>query len=98
MCKWVFSDASERFFCFCFFFDIFIYVEPSIFFNADLDRIVEPLRSTVQSKVKANSVKQEYEKQDELKRSALRAISALCTIPDASKYRIYAQNSVIKWG
>jgi len=35
--------------------------------------------------VKANSVKQEYEKQDELKRSALRAISALCTIPDASK-------------
>ena len=51
----------------------------------DLDRIVEPLRSTVQSKVKANSVKQEYEKQDELKRSALRAISALCNIPDASK-------------
>lgn len=49
-----------------------------------LDRIVEPLRSTVQSKVKANSVKQEYEKQDELKRSALRAISALCNIPDAS--------------
>lgn len=50
-----------------------------------MDRIVEPLRSTVQAKVKANSVKQEYEKQDELKRSALRAISALCNIPDASK-------------
>jgi cullin-associated NEDD8-dissociated protein 1 len=48
-----------------------------------LDRIVEPLRQTVQAKVKANSVKQEYEKQDELKRSALRAVSALLHIPDA---------------
>ena len=36
-------------------------------------------------KVKANSVKQEYEKQDELKRSALRAVAALLTIPDAGK-------------
>lgn len=33
--------------------------------------------------MKTNSVKQEYEKQDELKRSALRAVSALLTIPDA---------------
>lgn len=48
-----------------------------------LDRIIEPLRSTVQAKVKANSVKQEYEKQDELKRSALRAISSLQQIQDA---------------
>lgn len=39
-------------------------------------------------KVKANSVKQEYEKQDELKRSALRAVAALLTIPDAGeKYK-----------
>jgi cullin-associated NEDD8-dissociated protein 1 len=38
-------------------------------------------------KVKANSVKQEYEKQDELKRSALRAVAALLTIPDAGVYR-----------
>lgn len=38
-------------------------------------------------KVKANSVKQEYEKQDELKRSALRAVAALLTIPDAGNYR-----------
>lgn len=37
-------------------------------------------------KVKANSVKQEYEKQDELKRSALRAVSALLTIPDAGNF------------
>ena len=57
------------------------------FRHLDLDRIVDPLRTTVQSKVKANSVKQEYEKQDELKRSALRAVSALCAIPDASKWR-----------
>jgi len=48
-----------------------------------LDRIIEPLRSTVHAKVKANSVKQEYEKQDELKRSALRAISSLLQIQDA---------------
>ena len=32
-----------------------------------LDRLVEPLRSTCTTKVKANAVKQEYEKQDELK-------------------------------
>lgn len=30
-------------------------------------------------------MKQEYEKQDELKRSALRAVAALLTIPDAGK-------------
>ncbi|KAF2884604.1 hypothetical protein ILUMI_21568 [Ignelater luminosus] len=50
-----------------------------------LDRLVEPLRVTCTMKVKANSVKQEYEKQDELKRSAMRAISALLMIPDADK-------------
>ncbi len=32
-----------------------------------LDRLVEPLRSTCTTKVKANAVRQEYEKQDELK-------------------------------
>jgi len=50
-----------------------------------LERLVEPLKSTCTMKVKANSVKQEYEKQDELKRSALRAVAALLTIPDAGK-------------
>ncbi|KAG0714350.1 Cullin-associated NEDD8-dissociated protein 1 [Chionoecetes opilio] len=50
-----------------------------------LERLVEPLRTTVTTKVKANSVKQEYEKQDELKRSAMRAVAALLTIPDADK-------------
>lgn len=50
-----------------------------------LDQIVEPLRATCTTKVKANSVKQEFEKQDELKRSALRAVAALLQIPDADK-------------
>lgn len=50
---------------------------------AGLESLVEPLRATCTMKVKANSVKQEYEKQDELKRSALRAAAALLQIPDA---------------
>lgn len=50
-----------------------------------LDRLVEPLRVTCTMKVRANSVKQEYEKQDELKRAAMRAVSVLLTIPDAGK-------------
>ncbi|XP_041975254.1 cullin-associated NEDD8-dissociated protein 1 [Aricia agestis] len=50
-----------------------------------LESLVEPLRATCTHKVKANSVKQEYEKQDELKRSALRAAAALLHIPDAEK-------------
>lgn len=36
-------------------------------------------------KVKANAVKQEYEKQDELKRSALRALASLASLPKAGK-------------
>ncbi|KAF4529720.1 hypothetical protein B566_EDAN015349 [Ephemera danica] len=47
--------------------------------------LVEPLKKTCTTKVKANSVKQEYEKQDELKRSAMRAVSALLAIPSADK-------------
>ncbi|XP_028035138.1 cullin-associated NEDD8-dissociated protein 1 [Bombyx mandarina] len=50
-----------------------------------LESLVEPLRATCTMKVKANSVKQEYEKQDELKRSALRATAALMQIPEADK-------------
>lgn len=54
-------------------------------FPTGLDRLIEPLRATLTLKVKANSVKQEYEKQDELKRSAMRAVVALLSIPDAGK-------------
>lgn len=46
---------------------------------------MDPLKTTCTLKVKANSVKQEYEKQDELKRSALRAVAALASIPKAGK-------------
>jgi len=51
-----------------------------------VDILVEPLRATLQTKVKANSVKQEFEKQDELKRSALRAVAALLSIPDSGEW------------
>ena len=54
-------------------------------FTAGIEKLIDPLRSTIQSKAKANSVKQEYEKQDELKRSAMRAVAALLTIPDSGK-------------
>nr|CAB3227534.1 cullin-associated NEDD8-dissociated protein 1 [Phallusia mammillata] len=50
-----------------------------------VDKLVEPLRATCTVKVKADSVKQEFEKQDELKRSALRAVHALLAIPEADK-------------
>ncbi|KAL1433050.1 hypothetical protein MTO96_002025 [Rhipicephalus appendiculatus] len=50
-----------------------------------LERLVEPLKTTCGSKIKANSVKQEFEKQDELKRAAMRAFTALLAIPDADK-------------
>lgn len=58
----------------------------NVFVVAGLDRLVEPLRATCTTKVKANSVKQEYEKQDELKRSAMRAVAALLAIPDAGNF------------
>uniref|UniRef100_A0A915K9S7 TATA-binding protein interacting (TIP20) domain-containing protein n=1 Tax=Romanomermis culicivorax TaxID=13658 RepID=A0A915K9S7_ROMCU len=45
-----------------------------------LDRLVEPLKQTCSAKVKANAVKQEFEKQDELKRCALRSLVALQVI------------------
>lgn len=55
-------------------------------FFLGLDRLIEPLRATCTTKVKANSVKQEFEKQDELKRSAMRAVAALLSVPDAGKF------------
>ncbi|KAF7693162.1 hypothetical protein HF521_008478 [Silurus meridionalis] len=50
-----------------------------------LDRLVEPLRATCTTKVKAGSVKQEFEKQEELRRSAMRAVAALLSIRDVEK-------------
>lgn len=48
-----------------------------------LDKIVEPLKQTCMLKIKANSVKQEFEKMEELKRSAMRAVVNLQTISDS---------------
>ena len=52
---------------------------------AGIDCLIEPLRSTIQAKVKANAVKQEHKKQEELKRSSLRAVAALLTILDSGE-------------
>eukprot|EP01116_Phalansterium_solitarium_P021844 TRINITY_DN6977_c0_g1_i1.p1 TRINITY_DN6977_c0_g1~~TRINITY_DN6977_c0_g1_i1.p1 ORF type:complete len:1273 (-),score=515.03 TRINITY_DN6977_c0_g1_i1:141-3881(-) len=46
-----------------------------------LDQLVEPLRETVSSKPKEGAVKQEIERNDELIRSALRAVYAITKIP-----------------
>ncbi|KAG8005465.1 Cullin-associated NEDD8-dissociated protein 1, partial [Nibea albiflora] len=50
-----------------------------------LNHVEDGLKDHYDIKVKANSVKQEFEKQDELKRSAMRAVVALLTIPEAEK-------------
>ncbi|OXB52868.1 hypothetical protein ASZ78_002946, partial [Callipepla squamata] len=50
-----------------------------------LNHVEDGLKDHYDIKVKANSVKQEFEKQDELKRSAMRAVAALLTIPEAEK-------------
>ena len=50
-----------------------------------MDRLIEQLKLTCTSKVKATAVKQEFEKQDELKRSAMRAFLSLMAIPEADK-------------
>ncbi|XP_054243610.1 cullin-associated NEDD8-dissociated protein 1-like isoform X1 [Indicator indicator] len=58
-----------------------------------LERLIDPLQATCSTKVKAGSVKQEFEKQDELKRSAMRAVAALLTIPEAEKSPAMAEFS-----
>ena len=64
---------------------VYMYVFYIVMF-VGLDKLMEPLRTTVQSQVKANSVKQEFEKQEEMKRSAIKCVVALLAIPDAGKY------------
>ena len=69
------------------------YGQPSMYMSclssphcAGIDCLIEPLRSTIQAKVKDNAVKQEHKKQEELKRSSLRDVSALLTILDSSEH------------
>jgi len=50
-----------------------------------LDSIVQILKDTCTHKLKANAVKQEYEKQDELRRSAIRAFVSIYKVSDADK-------------
>lgn len=53
-----------------------------------MERLIYPIEEVCRSKPKENSVKQEHEKQDELKRSALRAFSALKSIPNADRHHV----------
>lgn len=48
-----------------------------------LDQLVEPLRTTIITKPKEGAVKQEIERNDELIRSALRAIIAIMNVPNS---------------
>ncbi|XP_074508619.1 cullin-associated NEDD8-dissociated protein 1-like [Sebastes fasciatus] len=50
-----------------------------------LDRLIEPLKATCTTKVKAGSVKKEFEKQEELRRSAMRAVAALLAVPEVER-------------
>jgi len=48
-----------------------------------LDQLVEPLRETITTKPQQGAVKQEIDRNDELIRSALRAIYAITKIPNS---------------
>ncbi|CAF1035513.1 unnamed protein product [Didymodactylos carnosus] len=50
-----------------------------------LERLIAPLKKIIDTKIKANSVKQEFEKHDELKRAAIKSFLALQQIKDADK-------------
>ncbi|KAL6064787.1 Cullin-associated NEDD8-dissociated protein 1 [Balamuthia mandrillaris] len=51
----------------------------------NLDNLVEPLRKTVTTKARDTAVKQQVDQNDELIRSALRAVAAISTIPDVDQ-------------
>lgn len=53
-----------------------------------MDRLVNPIEAVCRTKPKENAVKQEHEKQDELKKSALRAFDALKMIPNANRHPV----------
>lgn len=53
-----------------------------------MDRLVMPIEEVCRTKPKENAVKQEHEKQDELKRAALRAFDALKSIPNADRHPV----------
>ncbi|VDN06172.1 unnamed protein product [Thelazia callipaeda] len=55
-----------------------------------LDSLCEPLKIQIQARTKANAVKQENDKQDELRRAALRVVVALQHIPEADRQQQFA--------
>ena len=62
-----------------------------------LEFLLHPLRAILQSKVKANSIKQEFEKHDELRRAAIKVFLALQQIKDANKVQYITEfESLIK--
>ncbi|KAJ1350296.1 Cullin-associated NEDD8-dissociated protein 1 [Parelaphostrongylus tenuis] len=52
-----------------------------------LDKICESLKAQLQIKPKNNAVKQEIDKQEELKRAVIRVVLALQKIPDADRHQ-----------
>lgn len=59
--------------------------------TAALDRLVEPLRATLNAKVKADAVKQEVDRNEDMLRSCLRAVEALARLPGASGVAAFKQ-------
>eukprot|EP01089_Gocevia_fonbrunei_P000539 TRINITY_DN10551_c0_g1_i1.p1 TRINITY_DN10551_c0_g1~~TRINITY_DN10551_c0_g1_i1.p1 ORF type:complete len:321 (-),score=110.51 TRINITY_DN10551_c0_g1_i1:65-1027(-) len=62
-----------------------------------LDSLVEPFKKTITTKVKESAVQQEVEKNEELIRSALRAIAAIAVLPDvdsAIKFNEFIKTTV----
>lgn len=53
-----------------------------------IDRLIYPIEDVCRTKPKENAVKQEHEKQNELKRSALRAFDALRSMPNADRHPV----------
>lgn len=66
-----------------------------------LDLLIEPMRVTVTTKVKDNAVQHERERNDELIRSALRAIAAVSRIPnieDNQKFADFLKSTILQPG
>lgn len=53
-----------------------------------MESLLMPIEEVCRSRPKDNAVKQEHERQDELKRSALRAFDTLRSIPDADRHPV----------
>eukprot|EP00003_Mantamonas_plastica_P001675 TRINITY_DN1118_c0_g1_i1.p1 TRINITY_DN1118_c0_g1~~TRINITY_DN1118_c0_g1_i1.p1 ORF type:complete len:128 (+),score=61.36 TRINITY_DN1118_c0_g1_i1:146-529(+) len=56
-----------------------------------LDKMVEPLNATLTKKMKKNAIQQEIEKNEEIVKSALRAIKAVSNISDVESNIQFAE-------